>query len=219
MIIKRTPIEGVATVDLEFRTDDGGFFAKSFDNSEFEAAGLGPVGDQCNISYIHKAGTLRGMRFQIVYVMATHDDPKQRHYLDLYKLGTGPLYSFYPPYHLCHFEVPTTVARAVLFHDATIAPLGAPTVEAVTTAKQDLTAGSVLDGLGGYDYYGQAERADVTAAERLLPIGVAEGCRLLRSVAKDEVLTYADVEIPEGRLVDQLRLQQARQLPVPELVG
>ena len=154
-----------------------------------------------------------------VYVMATHDDPKQRHYLDLYKLGSGPLYSFYTPYHLCHFEVPTTIARAVLFHDATITPLGAPTVEVVTTAKQDLAAGTVLDGLGGYDYYGQAERADVTAAEQLLPVGVAEGCRLLRAVAKDEVLTYADVELPEGRLVDQLRLQQARQLPVPELVG
>jgi predicted homoserine dehydrogenase-like protein len=154
-----------------------------------------------------------------VYVMATHDDPKQRHYLDLYKLGSGPLYSFYTPYHLCHFEVPTTIARAVLFADATIAPLGAPTVEVVTTAKQDLAAGTVLDGLGGYHYYGQAERADVTAAEQLLPVGVAEGCRLVRAVAKDEVLTYADVELPEGRLVDQLRLQQARQLPVPELVG
>ena len=66
-----------------------------------------------------------------VFVLATHDDPKQRHYLNLYKLGEGPLYSFYTPYHLCHFEVPQTVARAVLFGDATIAPLGAPTVEVV----------------------------------------------------------------------------------------
>ena len=144
-----------------------------------------------------------------VFVLATHDDPKQRHYLDLYKLGKGPLYSFYTPYHLCHFEVPLTVARAVLFHDATIAPLGAPTVEVLTTAKRDLVAGTVLDGLGGYDYFGQAERADVTAAERLLPVGVAEGCRLLRDVAKDEVIGYDDVELPAGRLVDELRAQQA----------
>jgi predicted homoserine dehydrogenase-like protein len=154
-----------------------------------------------------------------VFVLATHDDPKQRHYLDLYKLGKGPLYSFYTPYHLCHFEVPMTVARAVLFHDATITPLGAPTVEVLTTAKQDLVAGTVLDGLGGYDYYGQAERADVTAAEGLLPVGVAEGCRLLRDVAKDEVIGYADVELPAGRLVDELRAQQAAELPVPELIG
>lgn len=144
-----------------------------------------------------------------VFVLAAHDDPKQRHYLELYKLGTGPLYSFYTPYHLCHFEVPTTVARAVLFGDAAIAPLGAPTVEVVATAKQDLSAGSILDGLGGYDTYGQTERADVTRSGDLLPIGVAEGCTLVRNIAKDEVLTYADVVLPDGRLVDRLRTEQA----------
>ena len=144
-----------------------------------------------------------------VYVLATHDDPKQRHYLNLYKLGEGPLYSFYTPYHLCHFEVPTTVARAVLFGDAALAPLGAPTVEVVTVAKRDLPAGTMIDGLGGYDSYGVAERADVTATENLLPMGVAEGSVTTRAIAKDEVLTYADVELPEGRLVDALREEQA----------
>ena len=154
-----------------------------------------------------------------VFVLATHDDPKQRHYLNLYKLGEGPLYSFYTPYHLCHFEVPQTVARAVLFGDATIAPLGAPTVEVVAIAKRDLKAGEVLDGLGGYDTYGVAERADMTAADDLLPMGVAEGCTLRRDVAKDEVLTYADVELPAGRLVDQLRAQQAAELPALAMIG
>jgi predicted homoserine dehydrogenase-like protein len=145
-----------------------------------------------------------------VYVLATHDDPKQRHYLNLYKLGEGPLYSFYTPYHLCHFEVPNTVARAALFGDAALRPLGPPTVEVVTTAKIDLCAGNHIDGLGGYMTYGLAERADVTAAEDLLPMGVAEGCRLVRDVAKDQVLTYADVEVPEGRAVDRLRAVQTR---------
>ncbi len=144
-----------------------------------------------------------------VYVMATHSDPKQRHYLNLYKLGEGPLYSFYTPYHLCHFEVPTTCARAVLFGDAAIRPLGAPVVEVITTAKIDLKTGQVLDGLGGYHTYGQAERADVTSGQRLLPMGVAIGCTLRRDVAKDQVLTYDDVELPTGRLIDQLRTEQA----------
>jgi predicted homoserine dehydrogenase-like protein len=145
-----------------------------------------------------------------VYVLGTHDDPKQRHYLELYKLGVGPLYSFYTPYHLCHFEVPMTVARAVLFGDATIAPEAGPQVEVVTIAKQDLAAGTVLDGLGGYDTYGEAEKASVTAAENLLPIGVAEGCRLTRDISKDEAIGYADVVLPAGRLVDELRQEQAR---------
>ena len=144
-----------------------------------------------------------------VFVLGTHDDPTQRHYLNLYKLGEGPLYCFYTPWHLCHFEVPITVARAVLFRDAAIAPLGPPLVEVVAAAKADLEAGQELDSLGGYLTYGLAENMDVAAAERLLPIGLAEGCVLRRDVAKDEVLTQDDVEIPGGRLIDVLRAEQA----------
>lgn len=144
-----------------------------------------------------------------VYVFASHDDPKQRHYLDLYKLGEGPLYSFYTPYHLCHFEVPNTIARAALFGDATIRPMGDPTVEVITRAKTDLRAGTVLDGLGGYHYYGEADTAATVRAERLLPIGCAEGAVLVRDLRKDAVIGYDDVELPSGRLIDLLRAEQA----------
>ena len=143
-----------------------------------------------------------------VFVLATHDDPKQRHYLNLYKLGEGPLYSFYTPYHLCHFEMPTSVARAVLFQDPVMAPLAGPLVDVVTTAKVDLAAGTEIDAIGGYHTYGQAENHDVARAEGLLPMGLAEGCRLTRAVARDEVVTYDDVDVPEGRLQDKLRREQ-----------
>lgn len=143
-----------------------------------------------------------------VFVFATHDDPKQRHYLNLYKLGEGPLYSFYTPYHLCHFEVPLSVARAVLFGDAVMAPLGEPLVDVVTTAKIDLKAGETLDGIGYYMTYGQCENSEVVQAQNLLPMGLAEGCRLTRDIPKDQVLTYDDVELPEGRLCDKLRAEQ-----------
>ncbi|MBE9193733.1 NAD(P)-dependent oxidoreductase, partial [Gloeocapsopsis crepidinum LEGE 06123] len=143
-----------------------------------------------------------------VFVFATHDDPKQRHYLNLYKLGEGPLYSFYTPYHLCHFEVPLSVARAVLFGDRVLSPIAGPIVEVVTTAKIDLKAGEVLDGIGEYMTYGQCENAPVVQAQRLLPMGLAEGCRLKRDLPKDTVLTYDDVELPLHRLCDELRQQQ-----------
>ncbi|MGM0723615.1 MAG: NAD(P)H-dependent oxidoreductase [Actinomycetota bacterium] len=145
-----------------------------------------------------------------IYVLGTHDDPKQRHYLNLYKLGEGPLYSFYTPYHLCHFEVPNTIVRAVDFADAALSPPAGQRVDVVATAKQDLTAGHTVDGLGGYDTYGVAESSPVTRAERLLPMGVAEGCTLVRDVAKDAVLTYDDVTLPPGRLVDALREEQEK---------
>ncbi|MBN9758077.1 Homoserine dehydrogenase [Pseudonocardia sp. Ae406_Ps2] len=145
-----------------------------------------------------------------IYVLGTHDDPKQRHYLNLYKLGEGPLYSFYTPYHLCHFEVPNTIVRAVDFADAALSPPAGQRVDVVATAKQNLRAGHTLDGLGGYDTYGVAEASPVTRSERLLPMGVAEGCTLTRDVAKDAVLTYDDVTLPPGRLVDVLREEQEK---------
>lgn len=145
-----------------------------------------------------------------VFVLGTHDHPAQKHYLNLYKLGEGPLYLFYTPYHLCHFEVPLTVARAVLFQDAALAPLGAPCVEVVATAKIDLKAGEVIDGIGHYMTYGLCENADATATQNLLPLGVAEGCILKNDIAKDQVITYDDVILPEGRLIDQLRAEQVQ---------
>jgi len=142
-----------------------------------------------------------------------YDDPKQRHYLNLYKLGEGPLYSFYTPYHLCHFEVPLSAARVVLFRDAVIQPLDGPRVDVVATAKVDLKAGDLIDGLGGYKTYGQAENYAVARAQGLLPIGLAEGSRVRRDLSRDTVLTYRDVQIPPGRLCDRLRAEQDARFP------
>ena len=72
MILTPTPIAGVAIFDLELREDDRGFFARTYDRSEFEAAGLEPAVEQCNMSYNHRAGTLRGMHLQV----APHPETK-----------------------------------------------------------------------------------------------------------------------------------------------
>jgi predicted homoserine dehydrogenase-like protein len=88
-------------------------------------------------------------------------------------------------------------------------------VEVISIAKTDLEAGQTLDGLGGYSLYGQCENADIASAERLLPIGVAEGCKLKRNISKDQVLTYDDIQLPEGRLIDKLRAEQETMLRVP----
>jgi predicted homoserine dehydrogenase-like protein len=145
-----------------------------------------------------------------VYVCAEAHDGTQAHYLNYGKLGEGPVYSFYVPYHLTVFEVPLSVARVALFGDTVIAPAGPPMVDVVATAKTDLHAGDVLDGLGQYMTYGQCENYDVVRAENLLPIGLAEGCRLKRDVSRDEVLTYDDVEPPTGTTVHRLRAEQDR---------
>ena len=147
-----------------------------------------------------------------VFVLAAHEDPKQKHMLELYKLGKGPLYSFYTPYHLCHFEVPLSVVRAVDFRDAVL-QAQSPKVDVITIAKRDLKTGEVIDAIGGYMAYGQCENYTVSLAENLLPQGLAEGCILKCDVPKDAAITYDDVFLPEGRLCDKLREEQYRYFP------
>lgn len=143
-----------------------------------------------------------------VYVLAEHPDPKQQHYLKLYKMGDGPLYSFFTPYHLVQFEVHNSIARVVLFRDEVAPPLGGPVVEVCAVAKRDLKAGEVLDDYGMYMTYGEAVNADEMSTGRYLPEGLVAGCRLLNDVGKDQVLGYDDVTLPEGRLADRLRSEQ-----------
>lgn len=147
-----------------------------------------------------------------VFCLATTDEPFQQRWLELYKLGDGPLYVFYTPYHLCHLEGPTSVARAVEFDDATVTPSVGHVVDVVASAKRALKAGEELDGIGHYMTYGLCVNATDTTREGLLPMGIAEGCRLLRDVDKDQMLTYDDIELPpDNRVVDQLRREQAEQ--------
>jgi predicted homoserine dehydrogenase-like protein len=143
-----------------------------------------------------------------VFVFAEAHDEVQAHYLNYGKLGAGPLYSFYVPYHLTIFEVPLTVARVVEFGDVAIAPLGPPVVDVVTAAKVDLRAGDTLDGLGWYKTYGLCENHDVVRRERLLPMGLAEGCVIQRDIARDELITVDDVVPPGDSLVHRLRSEQ-----------
>jgi len=144
------------------------------------------------------------------FVLAEHDDPKQQHYLNLYKMGQGPLYPFWVPYHLVHFETPFSIARVVLFGDELAPPVGGPMVEVCAVAKRDLKAGEVLDDYGMYMTYGEAVNAEEMSANRYVPEGLVEGCKLTRDVHRDQVLTYADVALPEGRVADRLRAEQYR---------
>jgi predicted homoserine dehydrogenase-like protein len=145
-----------------------------------------------------------------VYCLAEHPDPKQQHYLNLYKMGDGPLYAFFIPYHLVHFEVPNAIARVVLFRDSVAKPLAGPVVEVCAVAKRDLKAGEVLDDYGMYMTYGEAVNTEEMCDRRYLPEGLVEGCTLLRDVAKDSVVTYDDVTLPPDRFADQLRAEQYR---------
>ena len=143
-----------------------------------------------------------------VFILGYNDHPIGQHYMQHFKMGDGPLYVFYTPYHLPHLEVPITVARAVLFQDAAVAPLAGPVCDVITIAKRDLIEGEMLDGIGGFTCYGMIENSGKCQAEKLLPMGLSEGCRLTRDISKDEFISYSDVAFPPGRVVDRLRSEQ-----------
>jgi predicted homoserine dehydrogenase-like protein len=143
-----------------------------------------------------------------VFVLACSDSWLHERYMKIYKMGGGPVYTFYRPYHLSPLETPLTVARAVLFRDATITPRGAPVTDVVAIAKFGLEAGATLDGVGGFTCYGVLENSPVARAENLLPMGLTDGCVLKRNLAQDTPITFEDIELPPGRLCDRLWREQ-----------
>ncbi|HLK83045.1 MAG TPA: Gfo/Idh/MocA family oxidoreductase [Xanthobacteraceae bacterium] len=142
------------------------------------------------------------------FVVGYNDHPVKRKYMSYFKMGDGPLYVFYTPYHLPHVQLPHSVARAVLFKDATLTPVGRPVCDTLAVAKRDLRAGEVLDGMGGFTCYGLVDSYDACRRDDLLPMPLSVGCRLKHDVPKDQPISYRNVELPKDRLCDKLRAEQ-----------
>jgi len=142
------------------------------------------------------------------FVVGYGDNPIRAQYMSYFKMGDGPLYLWYQPWHLPNFDLPLTVARAALFGDAAVAPIGGPSCEVVAVAKRDLAPGDVLDGIGGFDCYGEIENSATARSDDLLPMGLTRDCAVVRPVSQDTPLTFADVDVPEGRLVDTFWTEQ-----------
>ena len=143
------------------------------------------------------------------FVIIHEESPLKKVQLAYYKLGDGPFYVFYTPFHLPHIQIPSTIGRAVIHRDATVAPLAGPVCEVVTVAKQDLTEGDDLDGVGGFCTYGLIDNSATVRASGALPIGLSEGCVLRRNVPKDAVISFDDVVEPtRDRLVEALWMEQ-----------
>lgn len=143
-----------------------------------------------------------------VFILGHSEQPIKQRYMKIYKMGDGPIYTFYIPSHLSPLETPASIARAVLHRDATLAPIGAPVCEVPALAKRDLKAGEILDGIGGFTCYGTIDNFETCRTENLLPMGMIEGCRLKRDLPMDAALTFEDVELPSDRLIDRLWAEQ-----------
>ncbi|HCV43159.1 MAG TPA: NAD(P)-dependent oxidoreductase [Bacteroidetes bacterium] len=143
------------------------------------------------------------------FVIVHEEHPVKKKHLAYLKMGDGPLYVFYTPFHLPHLQLASSVARAVLLRDATTSPLGyQATCEVFAVAKRDLTEGEMLDGVGGFMTYGVIDNSPAVRSKDLLPMGLSQGYRVKRAIRKDQPLTFSDVAIESNRLCDRLYLEQ-----------
>jgi predicted homoserine dehydrogenase-like protein len=147
-----------------------------------------------------------------VFVVAEMAHPRLRERMLDLKLGSGPYYTFYRPYHLTSLEVPLSCARAVLYGTADMQPLDVPTSEVCAVAKKDLKPGDKLDAIGEYGYRAWIMTRGDAAKARAIPVGLVEGGHAIRAIRKGELLTYDNAAMDESALIVTLRKRQDARL-------
>jgi len=124
------------------------------------------------------------------------------------KLGQGPYFTFFRPFHLWFIEAPISIARAHLYQQPTLVPLEEPVADVMAVAKRDLSPGETLDDFGGYTTYGVIDRAAAARDLNALPVGLTPGAVVARPVTAGAILTWDDVTLDEESTVVRLRRQQ-----------
>ncbi|TAM69313.1 MAG: oxidoreductase [Microbacteriaceae bacterium] len=142
-----------------------------------------------------------------VFVVAKANDPVVRAELRYLKLGDGPYFSFYRPYHLASIEAVLSIGEVVIDRQASLAAVSW-NADVSAIAKRDLRVGEKIDGIGGEHVYGDAVPATVAAAGRELPIGLASAATLVRDVPQGTAVTYDDVELDQTKTIVILRKLQ-----------
>jgi len=143
-----------------------------------------------------------------VFVVVRVQDQRIRDDLHYLKVGKGKYFTFFRPYHLWFIEAPHSVARAHLYGQTTLVPLDEPVADVMTVAKKALKTGELLDGFGGYTFYGIMDEAMKARAENALPVGLAPGAKIVRPVSPGAIVTWDDVHLDEQSTVVKLRRQQ-----------
>jgi len=142
-----------------------------------------------------------------VFTIATIDDEVIVDNLRYLKVGEGPNFVFYRPYHLPASETLLAINNIVKKHEPIIQSKGYYS-ETIAVAKRNLRTGERLDGIGGYTVYGVIEKRSIARQHGYLPIGLSSQAVLKKNVIKDEPITFDDVELQETILYDLWRLQQ-----------
>jgi predicted homoserine dehydrogenase-like protein len=147
-----------------------------------------------------------------VFVVAEMDHPRIRERMEDLKMGKGPYFTFFRPYHLTSLEVPLTCARVVLYGKADMVPMARPVAEVCAVAKRDLAVGDTLDQIGEYCYRAWIMTATEAHAVAAIPCGLLAGARVTAPIAKGELITTANTNIPANSKIAILRARQDKML-------
>jgi predicted homoserine dehydrogenase-like protein len=134
-----------------------------------------------------------------VFAIGYCESKYQQSMLKYYKMGDGPYYLFYRPYHLCHIEAIKTLAAAVLDGRSFLEPDCGFRTNVFAYAKKPLRRGDRLDGIGGHTCYGLIENCGQPGSGEGLPICLADDVRLVREIEMDEKIMMSDIELPGNR--------------------
>ncbi|MGE0238066.1 MAG: NAD(P)H-dependent oxidoreductase [Parvibaculaceae bacterium] len=140
-----------------------------------------------------------------VFCIVEADHPRVLERMIDLKVGKGPYFSLFRPYHLTSLEVPLSAAHAVLHKRADMVPLDHPVAEAIAIAKRDLQAGETLGKIGETQYRAWAMTWAAARKANGLPIGLAEKAKVVKPVKAGAYLTYDNCVPDDGLTITRLR--------------
>ncbi len=143
-----------------------------------------------------------------VFVVAEMDHPRIRERMEDLKMGEGPYFTFFRPYHLTSLEVPLTCARVVLYGKADMVPMARPVAEVCAVAKKDMAAGETLDQIGEYCYRAWIMTAAQARSAGAIPCGLLTGAKVTAPIKKGDLITRANTAVPANSKIAALRARQ-----------
>lgn len=144
-----------------------------------------------------------------VFALVRSEDEDIQDLMTYQGMGQGPNYLLYRPYHLTSMEAPISVFQAVVYQQATIAPVKGQQADAITVAKRDLKAGESLRGIGRDTVYGLIVSHDQQVEDSLLPIGLVDQETYVKEdIKKGDLINLSQVRLNEDALIVKLRKEQ-----------
>lgn len=147
-----------------------------------------------------------------VFAIVRTDNIDMDYEMRFLKMGKGPNYLLYRPYHLTSIEAPLSILKAYFDGESSIEPFQMFN-EVSARAKRNIRAGELLDGIGGYSCYGTLESFEDATVQKHIPISLVDALAVAKTdIQKGEYFTPENVSLNTDSHIYQLRKLQDQML-------